>query len=311
MPGTDTGTNTDTPVPAMTEYAGKPQKLLCLGFGAAARTLAEGLKGAGWEVAGTCRDMAEAEGQHALKNVPVHEFNRYRPLAGDVFAGVTHMLSSVPPDEDGDPVLDMHGKELAAMPELQWVGYLSTTGVYGDRGGVSVDEESPLNPSGERGRRRAVAEDGWRALWQASGVPVHIFRLAGIYGPGRSALDMVRSGRAKKVIKPGQVFSRIHIADLVRVLRASMDRPRPDTVYNVCDDEPAPPQDVTDYACSLLGVEPPPPVSLEEAELSEMARSFYDDNKRVSNTLIKKELNVTLEFPDYRKGLDAIFRNGG
>ena len=164
-------------------------------------------------------------------------------------------------------------------------------------------------PSGERGRRRAAAEDGWRALWEASGVPVHIFRLAGIYGPGRSALDTMRSGKAKRVFKPGQVFSRIHIADLVRVLRASMNRPRPGAVYNVCDDEPAPPQEVTDFACSLLGVEPPPPVPFEQAELSEMARSFYGDNKRVGNERIKKELGVVLEFPDYRKGLDAIFRN--
>jgi len=218
------------------------------------------------------------------------------------------MLVSVSPDEDGDPVLDMHGKELAGMAGLQWLGYLSTTGVYGDRDGGWVDEESPLRPSGERGRRRAAAEDGWRALWEASGVPVHIFRLAGIYGPGRSALDTVRSGKAKKVIKPGQVFSRIHIADLVRVLRASINRPWPGAVYNVCDDEPAPPQEVTDFACSLLGVEPPPPVPFEKAELSEMARSFYGDNKRVGNQRIKKELGVVLEFPDYRKGLDAIFR---
>ncbi len=304
----------------MTGRAGKPPKLLCFGFGATARALvgdlAEDVKPAGWEVVGTCRDRAEIEDQNVLEGVTVHEFNRQRPLTGDVFAGVTHILSSVPPDEDGDPVLGVHGQELAAMAGLYWVGYLSTTGVYGDCGGGWVDEESPLNPSGERGRRRAAAESGWRALGKDSRLPVHIFRLAGIYGPGRSALDTVRSGQAKKVIKPGQLFSRIHRADLVRVLRASMDRPRLDdaelaAVYNVCDDEPAPPQDVTDFACSLLGVEPPPPVPFEEAELSEMARSFYADNKRVRNERIKKELGVTLEFPDYRSGLEAIFRDGG
>lgn len=295
----------------MTGRAGKPPKLFCFGFGYTARALAEDLKPAGWEVVGSCRDRTEIEDQGAPEGVTVHEFNRRRPLADDIFAGVTHVLVSVPPDEDGDPVLDMHGGELAAMAGLQWLGYLSTTGVYGDRDGGWVDEESPLNPSGEKGRRRAAAEDGWRALGEASGVPVHIFRLAGIYGPGRSALDTVRSGKAKKVIKPGQVFSRIHIADLVRVLRASINRPQPGAVYNVCDDEPAPPQLVTDFACSLLGVEPPPPVPFEKAELSEMARGFYGDNKRVGNQRIKKELGVVLEFPDYRKGLDAIFHNGG
>ena len=295
-------------------------RLLCFGFSATARALTEELlrdsQEAGWEVIGTCRDMAKTEGRNTLDGVTVHEFNRHRPLAWDVFAGVTHILSSVPPDEDGDPVLDMHGQELADMSGLQWVGYLSTTGVYGDCEGGWVDEESPPNPSGERGRRRVAAEDGWRALRKSSGLPVHIFRLAGIYGPGRSALDTVRSGRAKKVIKPSQLFSRIHIADLVRVLRASINRPLsddafPGVVYNVCDDEPAPSQDVTDYACSLLGVSPPPPVPFEKAELSEMARSFYADNKQVSNERIKKELGVTLEFPDYRKGLDAIFSNSG
>lgn len=303
----------------MTGRVGKPPKLLCFGFGATARALADALTPTGWEVVGTCRDMAEAEGQNtpegALEGVTVHEFNRQRPLPGDVFAGVTHILSSVPPDGDGDPVLDVHGKDLAAMGGLQWLGYLSTTGVYGDCEGGWVDEESPLNPSGERSRRRVAAESGWLGLRKDSGLPVHIFRLAGIYGPGRSALDTVRSGRVKKVIKPGQVFSRIHMADLVRVLRASMDRPLADdaelaAVYNVCDDEPAPPQDVTDFACSLLGVEPPP-VPFEEAALSEMARSFYADNKRVRNQRIKNELGVVLEFPEYRGGLEAILRGGG
>ena len=286
-------------------------KLLCFGFGYTARALAVDLQRAGWGVVGTCREAEEIKGQGTHEGVSVHEFNRHHPLPRDVFAHVTHVLVSVPPDEDGDSVIDMHKKDLVTMAGLQWVGYLSTTGVYGDRDGNWVDEESPLRPSGDRGRRRVVAEDDWCALWKCLGVPIHIFRLAGIYGPGRSVLDTVRSGKAKKILKPGQVFSRIHVADIVRVLRASMARPRPGAIYNVCDDEPAPSQDVMDYACSLLETEPPPAVSLEKATLSEIARSFYDDNKRVCNRRIKEELSVALEFPDYRKGLDSLLRGEG
>jgi nucleoside-diphosphate-sugar epimerase len=212
----------------------------------------------------------------------------------------------VPPDAAGDPVLDRHGPEIAALPGLAWVGYLSTTGVYGDRGGGWVDEASALRPSGERGRRRVAAEAGWLDLWQRHGVPVQVFRLAAIYGPGRSAIDQLRAGTARRIDKPGQVFSRIHVDDLAAVLAASMARPRPAGVYNVCDDEPAPPEAVTAYAAGLLGIAPPPLAPFAEAELSPMARSFFDDNKRVSNRLIKTELGVTLAYPDYRAGLAAI-----
>src|SRR5262249_20681584 len=162
--------------------------------------------------------------------------------------------------------------------------YLSTTGVYGDRGGGMVDEASALLPTGPRGRARVAAEQGWLALHRDHGVPVHIFRLAGIYGPGRNALTTVRSGQARRIVKPGQVFSRIHVDDIAAVLRASMSRPRPGAIYNVCDDDPAPPQDVIALACELLNVPPPPEIPYADAEptMSEMARSFYTDNKRVS-----------------------------
>ena len=189
---------------------------------------------------------------------------------------------------------------------LAWLGYLSTTGVYGDRGGGWVDETSRLQPTGDRGRRRVAAEQGWLDLWNRRGVPVHIFRLAAIYGPGRSAFDALRAGTARRICKPGQVFSRIHVEDLANVLIASMERPRPGAVYNVCDDDPAPPAAVVGYAAELLGIEPPPLVPIEAAGLSPMARSFYDDNKRVANGLIKTELGVTLRYPDYRAGLAAI-----
>ena len=169
-----------------------------------------------------------------------------------------------------------------------------------------VDENSELRPTGVRGRRRAAAEAGWLALWHRHGVPVHIFRLAGIYGPGRSPFDALRAGTAKRIDKPGQVFSRIHVEDLATVLTASMARPRPGAIYNVCDDEPAAPEAVIAHAADLVGLPAPPLVPFEQAQLSAMARSFYDDNKRVSNALIKQELGVTLRYPNYREGLATI-----
>jgi nucleoside-diphosphate-sugar epimerase len=211
---------------------------------------------------------------------------------------------SVPPDGTGDPVLATHGNDIPA--ELSWVGYLSTTGVYGDRGGGWVDETAALLPTGERGRRRVAAEADWLDLWRSRGVPVHIFRLAGIYGPGRSAFDALRAGTAKRIDKPGQVFSRIHVEDLATVLISSMTRPRPGAIYNVCDDDPSSPEAVVAHAAALLGLPTPPLMALAAAGLSPMARSFYDDNKRVANGLIKRELGVALRYPDYRAGLAAI-----
>jgi nucleoside-diphosphate-sugar epimerase len=188
------------------------------------------------------------------------------------------------------------------------VGYLSTTGVYGDRDGGWVDESSALKPTGERGRRRLAAEAAWLELHRRARLPVHIFRLAGIYGPGRSALDAVRAGRAQRIDKPGQVFSRIHVADIVQVLRASMARPDPGAIYNLCDDDPAPPEAVIAFACELLGVPKSPLVPFAEARLSEMARSFYADNKRVSNRRIKEQLGVRLAYPSYKDGLRALLK---
>ena len=152
------------------------------------------------------------------------------------------------------------------------------------------------------------AEAGWLDLWRGFGLPVHVFRLAGIYGPGRSAFDALREGRAQRIDTPGQVFSRIHVDDIAAVLEASIRRPRPGAIYNLCDDDPAPPADVIAFAAGLMGVAPPPLVPFEEAKLSDMARSFYADNKRVRNDLVKSELGVTLAYPDYRSGLRAILK---
>jgi nucleoside-diphosphate-sugar epimerase len=281
-------------------------RLFCFGLGYSAGVLARTLLAEGWQIAGTTREP-EAAASLAARGFDMHVFSRPRPLddARAALAGATHVLLSVPPDEAGDPVLDLCGAALAAQATLQWAGYLSTTALYGDRGGQWVDETTPPAPAGERGRRRFAAEEGWLDLHRTSGVPVHIFRLAGIYGPGRSALDTVRQGHAQRIDKPGHVFSRIHVGDLAAVLRASMARPAPGTLYNVCDDEPAPQADVIAYACKLLGRAAPPLVPFGAAALSPMARSFYDDNKRVSNARIRT-LGVTLRYPSYREGLAAI-----
>jgi nucleoside-diphosphate-sugar epimerase len=285
--------------------------LLCFGLGYSALALARRLASAGWRVTGTSRSAKKAVQLEAL-GFKTRVFRRERPLPAEALNGVTYILASIPPDEAGDPALDRHGDDIAALEHLGWLGYLSTTGVYGDRGGGWVDETSALMPTGERGRRRVLAEEGWLNLWRRRGVPVHIFRLAAIYGPGRNPFAALRAGSATRIDKPGQVFSRIHVEDLAAVLGASIANPRPGAVYNVCDDEPAPPEAVVAYAAGLLGVPAPPLVPFAAADLSPMARSFYEDNKRVRNRLIKTELGVRLRYPDFRAGLaDEACRNGG
>jgi nucleoside-diphosphate-sugar epimerase len=283
--------------------------LFCFGLGYSATYLARALMMKGWRITGTCRSR-DHQIELSRIGIEAHLFDRDHRISNlpALLAEATHLLSSVPPDETGDPVLDMHRAEIDAVAQgLAWIGYLSTTGVYGDRNGGSVDEMSALTPSGERGRRRVAAEQAWLALKQ----PAHLFRLAGIYGPGSSALSTMREGRAKRIAKPGQIFSRIHVADIAQVLEASMARPHPGAAYNVCDDDPAPPSDVIAFAAALLNMTPPPEVPFEQAELSPMARSFYDDNKRVSNSRIKRELGVALQYPSYRVGLPAILSAGG
>ena len=282
--------------------------LFCFGIGYSAGFLARDLIAKGWTVAGTCRSR-DRQVELSRFGIEAHLFDRDHPLANlaDQLAPATHLLSSVPPDAAGDPVIDLHRAEIDAVEHLAWIGYLSTTGVYGDRDGGWVDEMSELKPTGERGQRRLAAEQAWLSLRQ----PAHLFRLAGIYGPGSSALDTVREGRAKRIVKPGQIFSRIHVGDIVQTLEASIARPHPGAAYNVCDDDPAPPADVIAFAAALLSAPIPPEVPFEQAELSPMARSFYDDNKRVSNSRIKRELGVALRHPSYRVGLPAILAAGG
>ena len=215
----------------------------------------------------------------------------------------THLLISAGPTEQGDPVLNELRAEIEARrDQFEWVGYLSTTGVYGDHDGGWVDETSPLTPSTKRGQMRVEAE----AAWQDLDLPLHIFRLAGIYGPGRGPFAKVRNGTARRIIKKGQVFSRIHVEDIAQTLAASITLPNAGAVYNLCDDDPAPPEDVIAHAAELLGMPIPPSLDFETADMTPMARSFYAESKKVRNDRIKSELGISLKYPDYRVGLAAL-----
>ena len=286
-------------------------KLICFGYGYSAQRLVttiqtdptDDLDHKEWKIIGTHRDPT---GKIAGDGVCLRAFSRGHPLKAEDLEGVTHIVISVPPDQDGDPVFDEHRDHLIHAQKLRWIGYLSTTGVYGNREGAWVDEASPCLPTGHRGARRYTAENNWLSMSHQHDLPVHIFRLPGIYGPGRSAFDSLRSGQARRVIKPGQVFSRVHVADIAAGLRASMRHPRPGAIYNLCDNEPAPPQDVILWASHLLGVAPPPEVTFDQAKLGKMAASFYRDNKRVRNQRIRHELGFSPTYDNYRIGLKAI-----
>lgn len=259
--------------------------LLCIGYGYVARHLAARMRPDGWRIIGTTRTPGRAAtGADQIVIWP-----------GTALPEASHVLISAPPDTHGCPAF-------GAVPgRPDWIGYLSATGVYGDQGGGWVHETTPRRPERATGRNRVRAEDQWHDS-------AHIFRLAGIYGPGRSVFDRMRNGTARRVIKPGQYFSRIHVDDIVQALRTSMAAPRPGSVWNLADDEPAPPQDLIAYAARLSGLPLPPEVPFETADLSPMARAFYSENKRVSNRAMKSDLGVALRYPTYREGLSAIWK---
>jgi dTDP-4-dehydrorhamnose reductase len=286
--------------------------LFCFGLGYSARHLASKVEDEGWHIAGTARTAGGVERIQDLGYMG-YIFDGLSPGtgsgpsqgAGPAARRASHILISAPPDENGDPVLRHHAADIAAS-NADWVGYLSTIGVYGDHGGAWVDETTPVTPSSERSRRRALAEQQWLDFARETGKRVEIFRLAGIYGPGSSAIDGLRSGTTRSIVKKDQVFNRIHVEDIARVVIAAFSQPHRHAIYNVTDDEPAPPQDVNSYAAEILGLPPPIEISFEEAQLSEMGRSFYAENKRVRNERIKNDLGVELAFPTYREGLAAI-----
>ncbi|MEM6680151.1 MAG: SDR family oxidoreductase [Pseudomonadota bacterium] len=292
---------------------GSGKTMLAFGHGYSAAALSHRLLPQGWRVIGTTRDAAKAPAMVAAGVEPLI-------WPGEDEAGVlaalreaTHLLLSAAPDQTaGDPVLARLGEALRArvadpaLRPLDWVGYLSTTGVYGDRAGGTVTEADALTPATRRGQARVVAETAWGALAQETGLPLHIFRLAGIYGPGRGPFAKLRAGTARRIVKPGQIFSRIHVEDIASVLEASIARPRPGAIYNLCDNEPAPPETVIGYAAELLGLPLPPEEPFDQAEMTPMARSFYAESKRVSNALIREELGVVLRYPSYREGLASL-----
>ena len=276
-------------------------RLFVFGLGYTATALARALLAEGWTVAGTCRTP---EGAAALRTQGVEPvpFDGAAPLDPAAMVGTTHLLASIPPDPD-DPALRHHAEDIAANISLAWIGYLSTTSVYGVTDGSPVDEDTPCTPTSARGQRRLHAEQTWQSL----PLPAHVFRLSGIYGPGRSAFDTIRAGRAQRIVKPGHAFNRIHVADIVQTLRASLAKPVPGRVYNLADDLPAPSADLITYVCSLMCIAPPPEIPFDQAVLSPMAREFWADNKRVANDRIKQELGVRLVYPTWREGLDAIW----
>jgi nucleoside-diphosphate-sugar epimerase len=259
-------------------------------------------------IAGTTRTE---DGIERLAESPyrLHIFDGTRPgpTLGPDLRRATHVVLSIPPDAAGDPALNFHRADLDAAPSLQWLCYYSTVGVYGDFGGAWIDETAPTRPVNKRSRQRVETEAAWRDYARSRGLPLLVLRLAGIYGPGRSSFDKLREGAARRIVKPGQVFNRIHVDDIGRLTLLAAQK-KLDGTFNLSDDEPAPPQDLVEYAAGLLGVPVPPDIPFAEAQMTEMARSFYADNKRVSSKAIKAALGTTLTYPNYRVGLDAIFK---
>ena len=286
----------------------EPRYLLICGLGYAGRAVARCALAQGWRVSGTARDPGARAGD-APPDVTVIGFD----AAGGALASATHLLVTAAPGDAGDPVMLAHRAGVLSAPRLVWIGYLSTTGVYGDRGGAWVDEETPAAPGQDRSRRRVAAEQAWRDLAGASGRALDIFRIGGIYGPGRSAIDDLRAGTLRhRVIKPGHAFGRIHRDDIaLAVLAAAAQTPGcPTRILNIVDDEPAESAVVVEEAARLLGIAPPPALPFEEAVLrmSPMARGFWAESRRVSNARTKSVLGITWHYPTFREGLRAILR---
>jgi nucleoside-diphosphate-sugar epimerase len=286
---------------------GRVSRLFAFGLGFSAQALVARLKAQGWEIAGTARDDARiAHLRGSGYDVTHFSGTKDDAVVPSLLEGTTHLLHSIPPGPDGDPVLACYRDEIAKLGSLQWIGYLSTVGIYGDQQGRWVDETTEPKPNSARTTARVRAEQAWLDFGKEIGVPTHVFRLAGIYGPGRSVFDKLAAGTARRINKDGQVFSRIHVADIASVLEASIARPRAGAIYNVADDEPAAPGEVVAYAAEMIGVTPPPEVAFEDADLTPMTRSFYEGSRRIGNALIKSELGVELRYPTYREGLASL-----
>ena len=284
-------------------------KLVIIGLGYSAGFVARAAQARGYEVFGTVRD-AERAGEISRAGIPACVFGGFAVasrLAQEI-ASADALLVSVPPGDDGDPALNALGPLIAGAPRLNWIGYFSTTGVYGDHAGGWVDEATSTEAARPSSQRRVAVERDWLALGERTGKAVTIFRLSGIYGPGRNAIRNLRAGTARRLIKPGQFFSRIHVEDIAGIVLAALARPRAGAIYNLADDEPAPPQDPVTFAAGLIGVEPPPEEPFDPATLKPMAAAFYAESRRVSNALVKRELDYRLRYPTYREALTALAR---
>jgi len=259
-------------------------------------------------VSGTVRTHEKAQ-LLTRSGIAAYSFADESEIADEVLKADA-VLISTPPTEGSDPAYAQYGDLIASVRRGVWLGYLSTTGVYGDQSGGWVDESVPPEPRSERSARRVEAEAQWQRLGEKAGLNVAIFRLSGIYGPGRNTFVALARGTAQRIVKPGQVSNRIHVEDIATVLSASIDRPRSGAIYNVSDNEPAPPQDIIAFAAQLAGIPEPPSIPFDQAELSPMSKSFYAENKRISNRRITQELGVRLHYPTYREGLTALYASG-
>lgn len=287
-------------------------RLFIFGIGYAARAAALRFLQHGDVVAGTTRALAKAADLEA-SGIEAHIFTGVSPLvdAQTALAGTTHLLVSVQADQDGaDAVLRHNAHDLAALAgdggALERIIYLSTTAVYGDHGGAWIDEDTPVAPASRRARHRVAAEAAWQDFATQAGVELDILRLSGIYGPGRNQIVGLQKGKARRIIKAGQVFNRIHVDDIAEVIAAVAERGLPGAIYNLADDEPAAPDVVIEYAAGLCAVPLPPAEAFLTASMTPMARSFYSESKRISNDRIKARLGVCLSFPTYREGLTAL-----
>ena len=295
----------ESPVPKIT-----PGHLFCFGLGFTASRLALRLLEAGWRISGTTRSLENVEKWTSM-GIETYLFDGTASISAkdDLFSDITHLIASIPPTDLGELPLLFHQKQLASSKKLKWAAYLSTPAVYGDRGGALVSEADFPQPGSRRGERRLKAESSWLDALKNSSTSIQIMRLAGIYGPGRNVIDQVLGGTARIIEKQDQVFNRIHVDDIGTILMASMDRPNDGAIYNVADQEACPSGDVVRFACNLAGITAPEPILFEDAELSEMAKSFYSECKRLVTDKIKNELGVELQYPTYREGLKSIFES--
>lgn len=284
----------------------EPGHLFCFGLGYTAMRLARRLIDAGWRVSGTSRSQDGVD-QIRSAGISAYLFDGDSPMSegAAAFDGVTHVVNSIPPSDASDSPLIHHAADMRSCPTLAWAAYLSTPAVYGDRQGALVHEDDQPNPGSARGERRLAAERSWLSAFDEN-ISVQVFRLAGIYGPGRNVIKQLREGTARIIDKPGQVFNRIHVDDIGSILMASMARPNDGRIYNVCDNEACASGDVVRYGAGLIGADAPVPIPIDSAELSAMAKSFYAECKRLDNSRLADELKVELSYPTYREGLDEI-----